>query len=295
MSSDDERGVKAETPGQMKQRHKLELRNLQNEIKAFQKKAKKDKLSKKELEEQVRKMEDDMKQRHADELAALETEENDGESASTSATPQAATDVAPEAPSKPQGPTKAQRRRENKKQKERERQERIEEENKHVVSDRQIETDIILAKLRALKLDIKDIPSDGHCMYHAVADQMKRHDMPLTTQEPAFKYLRRLTSEFMLAHPDDFMPFLPLEDDGHKSMQELFEEYCARVANTSDWGGQLELRALACALSTPIQVFAADSDVITMGSEFADREPLQLTYHLHYYTLGEHFNSVTPH
>ncbi|KAJ0404591.1 hypothetical protein P43SY_005549 [Pythium insidiosum] len=177
--ADDERGGKAETPGQMKQRHKLELRNLQNEIKAFQKKAKKDKLSKKESEEQIRKMEEDMKQRHAEELAALEGE---GERDTAALAAVEATDAQPEAPSKPQGPTKAQRRRENKKQKERERQERIEEENKHVVSDRQIETDIILAKLRPLKLDIKDIPSDGHCMYHAVADQMKRHGMQLTAQ-----------------------------------------------------------------------------------------------------------------
>lgn len=76
---------------------------------------------------------------------------------------------------------------------------------------------------------------------------------------------------------------------------ELFEEYCDRVIHTSDWGGQLELRALACALETPIQVFSAESDVIAMGEEFLDNsEPLQLTYHLHYYTLGEHFNSVTP-
>lgn len=67
------------------------------------------------------------------------------------------------------------------------------------------------------------------------------------------------------------------------------------MINTSDWGGQLELRALACALETPIHVFSAESDVISMGDEFAAmRQPLQLTYHLHYYTLGEHFNSVAP-
>lgn len=79
------------------------------------------------------------------------------------------------------------------------------------------------------------------------------------------------------------------------SLAELFEEYCDRVISTSDWGGQLELRALACALETPIHVFSAESDVISMGDEFtAMRQPLQLTYHLHYYTLGEHFNSVAP-
>lgn len=112
------------------------------------------------------------------------------------------------------------------------------------------------------------------------------------------------------------MPFLALDLDSGKSMEgtlrfnsrvegtavmlkccvlaELFEEYCDRIVNTSDWGGQLELRALACALSTPIHVFSGESDVIPMGEEFTGREPLKLTYHLHYYTLGEHFNSVMP-
>jgi OTU domain-containing protein 6 len=67
------------------------------------------------------------------------------------------------------------------------------------------------------------------------------------------------------------------------------------VANSSDWGGQLELRALAMALQVPIHVFSAENDVIRMGEEFetTNNLPLQLTYHLHYYTLGEHFNSVT--
>ncbi|TMW63621.1 hypothetical protein Poli38472_002562 [Pythium oligandrum] len=278
---------KTETLGQMKQRHKLEARTLQNDIKNFQKKAKKDKMNKKDMETQIQKMEEDLVKRHESEIASLADEED-------AAPPAVAAPAQEAAPPKPQGPSKAQRRKENKKQKERERQERIEEENKHTVSERQIEADIILAKLSQFKLVIKDIPSDGHCMYHAVADQMKRHNFPLTTEEPAYQYLRRLTSEYMLAHPDDFLPFLALEEDGNKSMTELYMDYCDRVANTSDWGGQLELRALACALTTPIHVFSAESDVISMGDEFEEREPLQLTYHLHYYTLGEHFNSVMP-
>lgn len=67
------------------------------------------------------------------------------------------------------------------KKQEQERRERIEEENKNTVSERQIEADIILSKLRPLKLVIKDIPSDGHCMYHAVADQMKQRSMPYSS------------------------------------------------------------------------------------------------------------------
>ncbi|KAI9907019.1 hypothetical protein PsorP6_003771 [Peronosclerospora sorghi] len=78
--------------------------------------------------------------------------------------------------------------------------------------------------------------------------------------------------------------------------------YCNRVATTADWEGQLDFRALACALRIPIEVFSAEgdrivneADVLMMGREFVDKAyenapKLQLTYHLHYYT----FNSVTP-
>lgn len=133
------------------------------------------------------------------------------------------------------------------KKQEQERNERIAEENKTTVSERQIEADIILSKLRPHRLAIKDIPSDGHCMYHAVADQMKQQSMAfssdvctkLTTlrsnciprtladtgtlfymeQEPAFKYLRRLTGTYMRARPDDYLPFLALDEDSDKSSQ----------------------------------------------------------------------------
>ncbi|KAL3672051.1 hypothetical protein V7S43_002715 [Phytophthora oleae] len=285
---------KNETLGQAKQRHKLELRMLQNDIKAFQKKAKKDRLSKKDIETQAAAMESAMNERHEQELTAFETEGDD--------TPDAAPiDAEPESavPSKQsKAQAKAQRKREAKKKEERERRERIEEANKNTVSERQIEADMILGQLSRHGLKIKDIPSDGHCMYHAVADQMKQKILPIEDEVAGFQYLRKLTSEYMLAHPDDFLPFMAL-DESATSLGDAFATYCDRVANTADWGGQLELRALACALRTPIEVFSAEGDVLVMGGEFVNEDDqsartLQLTYHLHYYTLGEHFNSVTP-
>lgn len=143
------------------------------------------------------------------------------------------------APQAKAGPSKAQRRREKQKQQERERQERIEEANKHTVSDRQVEADVIQAKLARLGLAIKDIPSDGHCMYHAVADQLQRHGAALPTaevrqisalvlpqdvlttfnsQQPAFQSLRRVTGEYMRTHRDDFLPFMALDESPGKSL-----------------------------------------------------------------------------
>lgn len=86
------------------------------------------------------------------------------------------------------------------------------------MSYRQIESDSILSKLRTHQLEIKDIPSDGHCMYHAVADQLKRRNVEVPTEEPVFLYLRRLTSSYMLAHSDDFLPFIELDEGSGKSL-----------------------------------------------------------------------------
>ncbi|KAI9906801.1 hypothetical protein PsorP6_016344 [Peronosclerospora sorghi] len=203
-----------ETLGQTKQRHKLELRTLQNEVKAFQKKAKKDRLSKKEVEAQI-------------------------------------------------------------------------------------EADMILAQLTRYGLKIKDIPSDGHCMYHAVADQIKQKNLLIVDEMAGFQHLRKITSEYMLARPDNFSPFMALDESAGGGTDYAFIIYCNRVATTADWGGQLELRALACALRITIEDFSAKGDVMMMGREFIDEADenapkLQLTYHLHYSTLDEHFNSVTP-
>ena len=238
-------------------------------------------------------MESAVNERHEQELQAFETKTGDAEILPPLHSDEAA--KAAEALCKhAKAQAKAQRKREAKKQQEQARRERIDEANKNTVSARQVEADLITAQLARHGLKIKDIPSDGHCMYHAVADQMKQKELTVTEEMARFDYLRKLTSEYMRAHEDDFVPFMALDE----GVDDAFTTYCDRVASTADWGGQLELRALACALRTPIEVFSAEADVLVMGAEFGneDREStskLQLTYHLHYYALGEHFNSVT--
>lgn len=70
-----------------------------------------------------------------------------------------------------------------------------------------------------------------------------------------------------------------------------------RVRNSSDWGGHLELRALSLALHKDIVVYSAQSkDPLIMtpdgGNRDHDPDPIRLSYHLHYYALGEHYNQV---
>jgi OTU domain-containing protein 6 len=102
--------------------------------------------------------------------------------------------------------------------------------------------------------------------------------------------IRSICANYMLQHRHQFEPFIA--EDESKS----FEEYCAKVKNTSEWGGQLELRALASALKLPILVITGHGDDIIMGEEYLnnDTEPLRLTYHHHYLSLGEHYNSTEP-
>ena len=71
-----------------------------------------------------------------------------------------------------------------------------------------------------------------------------------------------------------------------------YDEHCRKVAETAEWGGQPELLALTKLLRRPIWVHSRDAPLLKMGDDDAERTPLQLTYHRHYYALGEHYNSA---
>lgn len=62
------------------------------------------------------------------------------------------------------------------------------------------------------------------------------------------------------------------------------------------WGGEIELRALSNALNVPIIVYCADAPEVILkpsGSEIDSSEPIvRLTFHRHYFGLGEHYNAV---
>lgn len=84
-------------------------------------------------------------------------------------------------------------------------------------------------------------------------------------------------------------------------IEEDFDEYCRKIASVSDcvWGGQVELNALTHALRLPIWIYDTVQPVLKMGSEFGEgghpSDPIvRLSFHRHYYSLGEHYNSVVP-
>lgn len=74
-------------------------------------------------------------------------------------------------------------------------------------------------------------------LYCAVDDQLKLHgDAGLGIDE-----LRKMTSQYLKEHRSDFLPFLSNADTGDLLTDEQYEDYCNEVANTSAWGGEVEV------------------------------------------------------
>ncbi|KAK0741253.1 hypothetical protein B0T18DRAFT_331705 [Schizothecium vesticola] len=137
----------------------------------------------------------------------------------------------------------------------------------------------------------KDIEPDGHCLFSAVADQLGVvgiEVLPATAAAPAYKAVRREAAEYMTKHADDFAGFL----------EEPVGEYAARIRDTAEWGGELELSALARAYGVEIRVVQDGRTEVVAPFEEGDvggeggRKTLWLAYYRHGYGLGEHYNSL---
>ena len=102
-----------------------------------------------------------------------------------------------------------------------------------------------------------------------------------------FLDLRYRAANYLRSHADEFAPFLGMEPTS-----EDFKCYCNNVESDGEWGGQVELRALSASLQRQIHIYDASTPVIIMGEDNVGNAPLKITYHRHYYALGEHYNSV---
>ncbi len=164
---------------------------------------------------------------------------------------------------------------------------------------REIELDALNAKLLSENLVVQEIPSDGNCLYRAVADQLERIGYSEAQKKLDFVEMRLRAAKYMKENPSDFIPFLDLEE-GEEDAQ--FAKYCTKVEQSEgevEWGGQLEIQAMCKAFKLNVHVYDAQAPVLIMeGRSTEDSiksgEPLKLAYHRHYYTLGEHYNSVKP-
>ena len=184
--------------------------------------------------------------------------------------------------------SRAQRKKDKKRLAQKQRQEEHDSEDvSHLRENKEKEMKGLQQILQSRRLKIHEIPSDGDCLYRSI-----EHQMLLQGIQTSVQGLRSLTAEYMREHKDNFLPFIASDSD---DLEEGFKEYCNVIEKTNSWGGHLELQALSHALDVVIEVLQADAPVITFGNEEGDRDKrkrLLLSYHRHAYSLGEHYNSL---
>ena len=134
-------------------------------------------------------------------------------------------------------------------------------------------------------------------LHRAIADQLllveQNHSKGANDMSnlPDFRQLRVMASDYIRRRSEDFAPFIGCSPD-----DEAFNQYCEKVASEAlaEWGGELEIRALSECLGYPIYIYSASSPLLKMGDDSTGLKPIRLSYHRHFYALGEHYNSVIP-
>jgi OTU domain-containing protein 6 len=75
-----------------------------------------------------------------------------------------------------------------------------------------------------------------------------------------------------------------------------FDKYCEDIVSDKNvvWGGEAEIFALSSALNREIIVYQAEGSEHRVGSTAKGKKaaPLCISFHQHYITLGNHYNSV---
>jgi OTU domain-containing protein 6 len=149
--------------------------------------------------------------------------------------------------------------------------------------------------LQSRSLALHEIRADGHCLYAAVADQLATRELDLTPKiivkaggdekaGPGYKAVRCAAADWIEANSDDFAGF----------MEDPLPEHVRKIRETGEWGGHLELLALAKTYGVRICVLHSDGRVDKIEDEgvSGDKEDIWLGYYRHSHGLGEHYNSL---
>lgn len=173
-----------------------------------------------------------------------------------------------------------------------------EEEARNAPNPRELEKQRFEPLLRERKLALNEIRADGHCLYAAVADQLSTREMSLEPRIPItlsetdkslpYKKTRHAAAGWIESHADDFAPF----------MEDPLQEHVRKIRETGEWGGHVELMALARGYGIRINVLHADGRVDRIepadgGEGKGEGEGgIWLGYYRHSHGLGEHYNSL---
>lgn len=173
------------------------------------------------------------------------------------------------------------------------------------------EQEVMDAVFKKLGLMEVEVTPDGHCLYSAVAKQLDesgiglrpdpsrivlqastqtRIDTVASPQNDGYRAVRAVAADFITEHKEDFEAF----------MEEPVDVYTRKVKLTAEWGGQLELQAIARAYGVNINVVQKDGrlekiecgDMDSFDEEEQRRRVVWLAYYRHTYGLGEHYNAL---
>jgi OTU domain-containing protein 6 len=151
---------------------------------------------------------------------------------------------------------------------------------------------------RGLKEEV--IRPDGHCLYSSIADQLQNLGIgpqlkvsPTIIQNdregregklPGYKIVRTTAADYVASNSEDFLPFL----------EEPIDDYVHKIRDTAEWGGQLELLALAKSYKVNINVLQSDGSIVNIAGGLGQDEQhdVWLAYYKHSFGLGEHYNSL---
>ena len=183
-------------------------------------------------------------------------------------------------------------------------------------SMREVEIEALQKQLKPLGFGIKMVAADGHCMFRSISEQLRLKQLASTSLSSSFLFpdyltLRTRASEYITVHWSSFAPFLPYdssdrfpEGGSEEATKEAVKRYCSRIASTNCWGGHPELRALSATIGVPIIVYRANAAPLVFepdggevnlnrgNKDSVSDSALRVTFHAHYLTLGEHYNTV---
>lgn len=142
----------------------------------------------------------------------------------------------------------------------------------------------------------RPIRPDGHCLYSSVAMLLNDIHVPLlpdpqqqqqetgdaTNPAPGYKLVRATTASYIEAHADDLSPFI----------EQPLPLYLHQIRDTAEWGGQVELTAMARAYRVRIHVLTGDGRTEVFEPEEQSEKEIWVAYYRHAYGLGEHYNAL---
>lgn len=171
--------------------------------------------------------------------------------------------------------------------------------NNPVIDQRKLEADGMTQTCKSLNLQVVDITPDGHCLYSAIADQLNLKDPSNGPYD--YKICRKLASDYMREHSDEFIHYLPAQDDGLEDglmCDADYHKYCDLVRDSARWGGEPEILALSKSLKFSIHIIQAFQPIMKISQDefykLRGNKALVISYHRKSYGLGEHYNSLRP-